>query len=84
MRQWSKSTRRHLHVRTKRLVPPRTERQRLVRHLHDAGPRPVLEALLAVANGGDLDEVLADIARLPVSIYHAMGANELPIDRVLQ
>ena len=59
-------------------------RQRQVAHLYAAGARPSLEALLAVAACGDLDEVLADIARLPVSIYHAMGANELPIDRVLQ
>ena len=61
-----------------------TKRQRQARHLHDAGPRPVLEALLAVQGGADLDAVLADFARIPVSTYHAIGANELPIDRVLQ
>jgi hypothetical protein len=53
-------------------------RQRLVAHLHEAGPRPVLEALISVAAGNGLDEVLADFARLPVSIYHALGADVLP------
>ena len=42
------------------------KRQRQAPHLHDAGPRPVLEALIAVAAGADLDDVLADFARLPV------------------
>lgn len=60
------------------------KRQRQARHLHDAGPRPVLEALLAVQAGADLDEVLADFARLPVELYRMMGADELPIDRRLQ
>jgi len=56
------------------------DRQRMAAHLYAAGPRPVLEALIAVASGQDLDAVLADFARLPASIYHAMGADELPID----
>jgi hypothetical protein len=60
------------------------KRQRLVAHLHAAGPRPTLEALIAVEAGQPLDTVLADFARVSVSIYHAIGANELPIDRRLQ
>jgi hypothetical protein len=60
------------------------DRQRKAAHLHAAGPRPVLEALIAVASGEDLDEVLADFARIPVSIYRTIGADELPIDRRLQ
>jgi hypothetical protein len=59
------------------------KRQRQARHLHDAGPRPVLEALLAVASGADLDDVLADFARIPVDFYHDLGANVLPVDRRL-
>ena len=46
------------------------DRQRQVVHLHAAGPRPVLEALLAVA-AGDLDAVLTDFVRVPIRIYHA-------------
>jgi hypothetical protein len=59
-----------------------SKRQRLVAHLH-AGPRPTLEALLAVEQGNDLDEVLADFARIPVDVYRAVGADELPINQPL-
>jgi hypothetical protein len=52
--------------------------------LYAAGPRPVLEALIAVQGDADLDDVLAGFARVPVSTYHAIGANQLPIDRILQ
>jgi hypothetical protein len=62
----------------------RAERQHQVAHLYAAGPRPVLEALLAVARGQCLDDVLADFARIPVSIYRMIGADELPIHRRLQ
>ena len=58
-------------------------RQRLAEHIHQAGPRPVLEALLAVENGEPLDDVLEDFGRIPVSTYMAVGANELPINRPL-
>ena len=40
----------------------------LCEHLHAAGPRPVLEALLAVDSGQDLDEVLEDFGRIPAGI----------------
>lgn len=58
-------------------------RQRLAAHLHDCGPRPVLEALLAVASGQPLDRVLEDFARLPVALYAAVGADRMPIDELL-
>ncbi len=55
-------------------------RQRLVQHLHRCGPRPVLEALIAVECGQDLDVVLEDFARLQPEIFEAVGADVLPID----
>jgi hypothetical protein len=58
-----------------------TRRQRQIAHLHAAGPRPVMEALLAVEAGQDLDDVLADFARVAISTYQMVGADELPIDR---
>ena len=59
--------------------PRSARRQLLVAHLHEAGPRSVLEALISVAAGNGLDEVLADFARLPVATYRAVGADVLPI-----
>jgi hypothetical protein len=50
-------------------------RQYLSAQIHAAGPRPVLEALIAVHEGADLDNVLADFARIPAEVYHAMGAS---------
>ncbi len=38
------------------------KRQRRVEHLHLLGPRPLLEALIEVAAGVELDAVLADYA----------------------
>jgi hypothetical protein len=55
-------------------------RQRLAAHLHAAGPRPVLEALLEVESGHPLDDVLERYARIPVSTYRALGADRLTID----
>ena len=52
-------------------------RRRLVNHLYACGPRPVLEALLAVDGGADLDAVLTDFARLPPRVYRAIGADYL-------
>ncbi len=39
-------------------------RQRAAEHLHNLGPRLVLEALVEVEAGADLDRVLADFAQL--------------------
>jgi hypothetical protein len=57
-------------------------RQRLVKHLIECGERPVLEALVAVARGDDLDETLEDFARLHPKTYRDVGADTLPIDKV--
>src|SRR6266536_1025429 len=66
-----------------RLHPIRSpRRQHFARHVHACGPRPVLEALLAVAAGQALDEVLEDFARLPAEVYRAVGADVLPIDEL--
>jgi hypothetical protein len=54
-------------------------RQHLIAHLYAAGPRPVLEAMLELEAGKDLDDVLAAYGRIPVATYHALGANRLPI-----
>ena len=50
-------------------------RKRLCAHLHSAGPRPVLEALLSVEAGHDLDEVLEDFGRIPAATYFLVGAS---------
>jgi ABC-type hemin transport system substrate-binding protein len=57
-----------------------SRRQYLVRHLVACGPRPVLEALIAVAGGADLDATLEDYARLSPEIFAAVDADVLPID----
>jgi hypothetical protein len=57
-------------------------RQRLVAHLHAAGPRPCLEALIEVARGRDLDDVLERFARIPISTYRLVGADLLPMHRL--
>ena len=55
-------------------------RCRLVEHLRDCGDRPVLEALIAVANGSPLDRVLEDFGRLSPEVYRSVGADEfLPL-----
>jgi hypothetical protein len=61
-----------------RLDPRNARRQRLVLHLHAAGSRPTLEALLDVPGGRDLDETLEDFARVPVEVYRQVGAAEFP------
>jgi hypothetical protein len=50
-------------------------RQRLCKHLHRAGPRPVLEALIAVDSGQPLDDVLEDYARIPSSFFSILRAS---------
>ena len=52
-------------------------RQRLIQHIYEAGPRAVMEALLAVEAGNSLDDVLADFARIPAHIYRGVGASEM-------
>jgi hypothetical protein len=38
-------------------------------------PRPVLEALIDVSEGRNLDEVLENFGRMSAETYHAVGAN---------
>lgn len=52
-------------------------RQHLARHLHAAGPRPVLEALLELEAGRPLDDVLERFGRISIDVYHELGANKL-------
>ncbi len=54
-------------------------RQRAAEHLHNLGPRPVLEALVEVEAGADLDRVLADFAQLePETVRQLGGAQFWP------
>ncbi|MCH7888331.1 MAG: hypothetical protein IIA00_03530 [Proteobacteria bacterium] len=52
--------------------------RRAAEHLHTLGPRPVLEALIEVADGHDLDRVLADFARLDPEVVSALGGDRMP------
>jgi hypothetical protein len=54
--------------------------RKFVAQLYSAGPRPVLEALIEVADGRDLDAVLERFARIAPETYRAVGADALPID----
>ena len=60
------------------LVGADLKRQRQVTRLHSLGPRPVLEALIEVAAGAELDTVLADYARLNLAVVTALGGDKFP------
>ena len=64
------------HRRRVTVASPR--RQRAAEHLHNLGPRPVLEALAEVETGADLDRVLADFARLDPETVRQIGGNRFP------
>ncbi len=51
-------------------------RQRQAEHLHRLGARPVLEALVEVADGRDLN--LDAFARLDPDIVNALGGDDFP------
>ena len=51
-------------------------RQRRAKHLHGLGPRPVLEALVEVEAGAELDRVLADFARLDPKMVRQLGGDQ--------
>ncbi len=53
-------------------------RQRAAEHLHNLGPRPVLEALAEVEAGADLDHVLADFAQLDLETVRQLGGDRFP------
>ncbi len=54
------------------------EIEKLAAHLHSLGPRPILEALREVADGADLDDVLADYSQLDSGVVHALGGDKFP------
>ena len=51
-------------------------RQRAAEHLHNLGPRPVLEALVEVEAGADLDRVLADFERIDAKTVRQLGGEK--------
>ncbi len=51
-------------------------RQRAAQHLHNLGPRPVLEALAEVEVGANLDRVLADFERIDAETVAKLGADK--------
>mgnify|MGYP001578260211 CR=1 FL=1 len=59
-------------------VVTRLRRQRLAAYLHGLGPRAVYHALTEVADGGDLDAVLAAYARLTRAQIGAAGGSGFP------
>ena len=61
-------------------------RQRQAVHLHDLGPRPVLEALAEVALGTDLDDVLDRYSGLDRDVVRELAADRFwrpPLRRVV-
>ena len=60
----------------------RLVRQRAAERLHRLGPRPVLEALIEVADGADLDALLVRYARLPPAAVRAFGGDRFPAPAV--
>jgi hypothetical protein len=60
-------------------------RLRQMRHVYDAGPHVVSELLLVVDAGVPLDEALEEFTRIPVDVYHEVGADllSLPIERLI-
>ena len=53
-------------------------RQRAAEHLYSLGPRPVLEALVEVEAGAELDRVLADFARLDPETVRQLAGDQFP------
>ena len=51
-------------------------RQRAAEHLHNLGPRPVLEALAEVETGVNLDGVLADFERIDAKMVAELGGDK--------
>ncbi len=58
--------------------PTDVRRQRQAEHLHRLGARPVLEALVEVADGRDLGLVLDAFARLDPDVVNAFGGADFP------
>ena len=60
------------------ISPAELRRQRQAEHLHRLGARPVLEALVEVADGRDLGLVLDAFAALDPDIVNAVGGADFP------
>ncbi len=58
--------------------PADLRRQRQAKHLHRLGARPVLEALVEVADGRDLGLVLDAFAQLDPDVVNAFGGADFP------
>ena len=61
-------------------------RQRQAVHLHNLGPRPILEALAEVALGADLDDVLERYSALDPDVMRKLAADRFwrpPLRRVV-
>src|SRR5262249_38111914 len=52
-------------------------------HLHECGPRCVLEGLIAVERGQSVDAMLEDFGRVSAETFHKVGASTLPVKREL-
>jgi hypothetical protein len=65
-------------VRRRNIDARNPQRQRLARRLHRLGERPVLESLIALEQGQDLDSVLLEFGLLHASTLRALGAEVLP------
>jgi hypothetical protein len=53
-------------------------RRRLAEQLHHLGPRPLLEILIEVAGGADLDTTLERYAAINPEILRAVGGDQFP------
>ena len=54
-------------------VVAKAARERAAAHLHQLGPRPLLEAMTEVASGQPLDAVLARYGQINPDIVTALG-----------
>ncbi len=59
-------------------MPHKITRWRAVEHLTDLGAPAVYHCLIEVADGNDLDAVLARYRRLDAHILHALGGDVFP------
>jgi len=53
--------------------------QRAAERLHALGARAVLEAMIEVARGSNLDAVLENYARLDPAVVRELGADRFPV-----
>ena len=53
--------------------------QRAVERLYRLGPRPIMELLIEIADGADLDTALATYARLDPDLVRALNGDRFPM-----